>query len=67
MTLELQHCVALETKDQSDSLKFVRAPLVGSYSNAEFTIMERGEFTLNYLQLNEQPAGIIILIVWYGL
>ena len=45
LTLELQHCVALETKDQADSLKFVRAPYVGYDSNAEFTVMEGGEFT----------------------
>ena len=45
LTLELQHCVTLETQDQADSLKFVRAPLVGYNSNAEFTIMEGGEFT----------------------
>ena len=45
LTLELQHCVTLETQDQADSLKFVRAPLVGYNSNAEFTVMEGGEFT----------------------
>ena len=44
LTLELQHCVALETKTEADSLKFVRAPLVGSDSNTEFAIMEGGEF-----------------------
>ena len=45
LTLELQHCVALETKDQADSLKFVRAPYIGYDFNTEFTVMEGGEFT----------------------
>ena len=44
LTLELQHCVALETKSQADHLKFVRAPLIGSDSNAEFKIVKGGEF-----------------------
>ena len=44
LTLELQHCVALKTKDQADRLKFVRAPLVGCDPNVEFVMMEGGEF-----------------------
>ena len=44
LTLELQHCVALETKAQADRLKFFRAPLVECDSSAEFTKMEGGEF-----------------------
>ena len=44
LTLELQHCVALETKAQTDCLFFVRAPHVGCDLNAEFTIMEGGKF-----------------------
>ena len=36
LTLELQHCVALETKAQVDRLKFVRA----SVSDRKFSIME---------------------------
>ena len=44
MTLELQHCVALETKSQADHLKFVRAPLIGCDSNTEFKILEGGKF-----------------------
>ena len=36
LTLELQHCVALETKAQADRLKFVRA----SVSYRKFSIME---------------------------
>ena len=44
LNLKLQHCVALETKDQAEYLKFVRAPLVGCDSNTEFTILEGGEF-----------------------
>ena len=44
LTLELQHCVTLETKSHADHLKFVRAPLVGCDPNTEFTIMEGGEF-----------------------
>ena len=44
LTLELQHCVALETKSQADCLKFVRAPLIGCDSNAKFKIVEGGEF-----------------------
>ena len=44
LTLELQHCVALETKAQTDCLFFVRAPHIGCDLNAEFTIMEGGTF-----------------------
>ena len=44
LTLELQHCVALETKAQTDCLFFVRAPHVGCDLNAEFAIMEGGKF-----------------------
>ena len=44
LSLKIQHCVALETKDQADCLKFVRDPLVGYDSNTEFTILEGGEF-----------------------
>ena len=44
LTLELQHCVALETKAQADRLKFFRAPLVECDSSAEFTKIEGGEF-----------------------
>ena len=44
LTLKLQHCVALETKDQADRLKFVRASHVEFGSNADFTILEEGEF-----------------------
>ena len=75
LTLELQHCVALETKDQADSLKFVRAPLVGSNSNAKFTIMEGGEFTpggwdcsiscYHFCQVGiVQPTGIFDSFIW---
>ena len=46
LTLELQHCVALETKAQADNLKFIKAPLIGYDFNAEFTVMEGGEFCL---------------------
>ena len=44
LTLELQHCVTLETKAQADCLVFARAPLVGCDPNTEFKIMEGGEF-----------------------
>ena len=44
LTLKLQHCVALETKDQADRLKFVRASHVEFGSNADFTILKEGEF-----------------------
>ena len=78
MTLELQHCVAIETKAQADRLKFFRAPLVGCDSNAEFTILEEGEFCpgswygsitryhfckIAVGQLEKQPTGIIFSIL----
>ena len=44
LTLELQHCVALETKIRADSLKFVRAPFIECDSNAKFTIFKGGKF-----------------------
>ena len=44
LTLKLQHCVAMETNDQADHLKFARAPLIEYSLNAEFAIMEGGEF-----------------------
>ena len=47
LNLKLQHCVALETKAQADSLEFVRAPLGGCDPNVEFIIMEGGEFYPN--------------------
>ena len=73
LTLELQHCVALETKAHADRLKFVRAPLIGCDSNAEFTIMEEGVFfpgswygsiTCDHYckvaMVDEQPTGMTI-------
>ena len=75
LTLELQHCVALETRTEADRLKFVRAPLVESTSNAEFTILEGGEFCPGSwygsitcyhfckIAVGQQPTGMIIFIV----
>ena len=77
LTLELQHCVALETKDQAGCLKFVRAPLVGCDPNVEFIIMEGGEFcpgswygsiTRSHfckvgIVQEKQSTGIVIVIV----
>ena len=78
LTLELQHCVILETKAQADRLKFVRA--IGYDSNPEFTILEEGEFfpgswygsitcTCDYFfrvaVVEKQPIGMINYIMLF--
>ena len=44
LTLEIQHCVNLQTKSQANCLYFVRAPLSNSRLPYEFTLLDRGQF-----------------------
>ena len=45
LTVNIQHCVALETPEQCNSLQFVRAPLNNGIPPYKFKILSGGHFT----------------------
>ena len=45
LTVNIQHCVLLETSEQCDSLKFVRAPLNNRTIPYTFKFLKGGPFT----------------------
>ena len=45
LTINIQHCVALETLEQCNSLQFVRAPLNNGIPPYKFKILSGGHFT----------------------
>ena len=44
LTLEIQHCVNIQTQAQANHLYFVRAPLTSSTLPYEFTLLDGGQF-----------------------
>ena len=44
LTLEIQHCVNIQTQAQANHLYFVRAPLTSSKLPYEFTLLGGGQF-----------------------
>ena len=44
LTLEIQHCVNIQTQAQANHLYFVRAPLTSSKLPYEFTLLDEGQF-----------------------
>ena len=45
LTINIQHCVALETLEQCNSLQFVKAPLNNGIPPYQFKILSGGHFT----------------------
>ena len=45
LTVNIQHCVALETPEQCDSLQFMKAPLNNGIPPYQFEVLPGGHFT----------------------
>ena len=45
LTINIQHCVALETPEQCNSLQFMRAPLNNGIPPYQFEVLSGGHFT----------------------